>query len=260
MKTIGVDPEKIIAEQDPDVVSRAANYGCDVKHIRLAIEYVNAKIFNDKMYKRNRHFERDSPNHVTRNWIKEWLKDHPNHIDEIDWQNHTVESRHAHFKDLAVDYEEFQRYKAFYHRWHDEDSYQQMITTVHDMGIMTRETYECAQCGYRMMATNKICPFCRRHVPEFACGMITTPQSMSGSTRMIQRLAKSMIIDKSRPGFSFPFRGVHSIRWQQIKTLVKLDTSWREKRTWKYNSVNPGQPFTSLMDRIRKDPVFLSRI
>ena len=49
METIGVDPEKIIAEQDPDVVSRAANYGCDVKHIRLAIEYVNAKIFNDKM-------------------------------------------------------------------------------------------------------------------------------------------------------------------------------------------------------------------
>ena len=98
MKTVGVDPEKIIAERDPDMVSRAAEYGCELKHIRLAIEYVNAKIFNDKMYKRNRRFERDSPDRVTRSWIKEWLSNHPNHTDEINWQSHTVESRHAHFK------------------------------------------------------------------------------------------------------------------------------------------------------------------
>jgi hypothetical protein len=256
MKTVGVDPEKLIAEQDPDMVSRAVEYGCELKHIRLAIEYVNAKIFNDKMYKRNRRFERDSPVRVTQSWIKEWLLRHPNEIDEINWQSHTEESRHAHFKDLAVDYEVFQRYMAFYKRWGDEDSYQRMTTTVHDMGITTRETCVCAQCEYRMLATNKICPFCRRHVPEFAGGKDVAPESMSGSTRIIQRLAKSMITDRSRPGFSFPYRGVHSSGWHQTKILLKYDTSWREERTWKYNSVNPGQAFTSLMDRIRKDPVF----
>jgi hypothetical protein len=73
---------------------------------------------------------------------------------------------------------------------------------------------------------------------------------------MIQRLAKSMISDNSRPGFAFPCRGVHSLRWKQIQALVKLDTSWKQERTWKYNSVNPGKAFVSLMDRIRKDPVF----
>ena len=71
MKTTGVDPETLIAEQDPDMVARAVGYGCELKHIQLAIEYVNAKIFNDKMYKRNRSFERSSKDHIDQNWIKE---------------------------------------------------------------------------------------------------------------------------------------------------------------------------------------------
>ncbi len=65
-----------------------------------------------------------------------------------------------------------------------------------------------------------------------------------------------MITDRSHPGFSFPYRGVHSPTWYQTQILLKHDRAWKEPRTWKYNSVNPGEAFTSLMDRIRKDPVY----
>ena len=79
---------------------------------------------------------------------------------------------------------------------------------------------------------------------------------MNGSTRIIQRLAKSLITDRNHPGFSFPYRGVHSPTWHQTEILLKHDKAWREERTWKYNSESPGEAFASLMDRIRKDPVY----
>ena len=40
-----------------------------------------------------------------------------------------------------------------------------------------------------------------------------------------------------------------------MQTLIKYDNSWREKRTWKYNTVNPGKPYKSLLDRVEKDDV-----
>ena len=80
-------------------------------------------------------------------------------------------------------------------------------------------------------------------------------QDTAGS-RMIARLAKSFIADNEHPGFSFPYRGCHTAMWRQMQTLIKYDNSWREKRTWKYNTVNPGMAYTSLFDRIEKDDVF----
>ncbi len=80
-------------------------------------------------------------------------------------------------------------------------------------------------------------------------------QDTAGS-RMIARLAKSFSADNEHPGFSFPYRGCHTAMWRQMQTLIKYDNSWREKRTWKYNTVNPGIAYTSLFDRIEKDDVF----
>ena len=116
MKTIGVDPEILIAGKDPDMVTRAVGYGCELKYIQLAIEYVNAKIFNDKMYKRNRSFERSSSNHIDQQWIKGWLSHHPNEADEINWQNHTDESRHVLCKDFAEDDKAYREYQSFYQK------------------------------------------------------------------------------------------------------------------------------------------------
>ena len=79
---------------------------------------------------------------------------------------------------------------------------------------------------------------------------------MSGSTRIIQRLAKALITDRNHPGFAFPYRGMHSSTWEQTKSLLKHDEAWQHPRTWKYNSECPGKPFTSLLDRIRKDHVY----
>ncbi len=44
--------------------------------------------------------------------------------------------------------------------------------------------------------------------------------------------------------------------WRQMTRLLKYHYSWGQKRTWCYNSRSPGQPFTSLMDRINNDDVF----
>ena len=41
-----------------------------------------------------------------------------------------------------------------------------------------------------------------------------------------------------------------------MNTLLKYDQSWQEPMTWKYNAANPGEPFTSLLDRIQKDDLF----
>ena len=69
---------------------------------------------------------------------------------------------------------------------------------------------------------------------------------------MIARLAKSLIADNEHPGFSFPYRGCHTAMWRQMQALIKYDNSWREKRTWKNNTVNPGKPYKSLLDRVEK--------
>jgi len=158
------------------------------------------------------------------------------------------------FKDLAEDDKAYREYQSFYQKWKDQEAYEQ--STVHNLAITTRETCECAQCGYRTSVTNRVCPFCMRHITELAGGSVLEEKSMNGSTRIIQRLAKSMITDRSHPGFSFPYRGVHSPTWHQTQILLKHDRAWREERTRKYNSVNPGEAFTSLMDRIRKDQVY----
>ncbi len=80
-------------------------------------------------------------------------------------------------------------------------------------------------------------------------------QETTGS-RIIQRLAKSLIADNECPGFAFPDRGMHSPMWWQMMTLVKYHWSWQHPRTWKYNSYAPGEPFLSLLDRIMKADVF----
>ena len=80
-------------------------------------------------------------------------------------------------------------------------------------------------------------------------------QDTAGS-RMIARLAKSIIADNEHPGFSFPYRGCHAALWRQMQTLIEYDNSRREKRIWKYDTVNPGMAYTSLFDRIEKDDVF----
>ena len=41
-----------------------------------------------------------------------------------------------------------------------------------------------------------------------------------------------------------------------MKTLPKYDKSWQEERPWKYNSADPGKPYTSLMDRVKEDDLF----
>ena len=80
-------------------------------------------------------------------------------------------------------------------------------------------------------------------------------QETSGS-RIVQRLAKSLIADNEHPGFAFPYRGMHTTMWYQMQTLIKYHKSWGESRTWKYNTFAPGQPYLSLLDRIEKDDVF----
>ncbi len=53
MNTIGVDPVTLIAGEGPEEVTSAIGNGCEMKHIQDAIEYINVKIFNGKMYARN---------------------------------------------------------------------------------------------------------------------------------------------------------------------------------------------------------------
>ena len=131
------------------------------------------------------------------------------------------------------------------------------MKVVHDLEILTRDMCTCDECGYRTSATNRICPFCKRRIGELAnAGVLDGTQTMSGSSRIIQRLAKALITDDNYPGFAFPYRGMHGLTWKHMQTLLKHGRSWSEERTWMYNSECPGQAFTSLLDRIKKDHVY----
>ncbi len=122
--------------------------------------------------------------------------------------------------------------------------------------MMNLNMYVCDDCGFNTVATNRLCPFCKRHLKELlAPGVPGGAQETSGS-RIIQRLAKSLIADNECPGFAFPYRGMHTPMWKQMTTLIKYHVSWQSPRTWVYNSWFPGEPFESLLDRIMKDEVF----
>ncbi len=60
MATIGVNPVTLIAGEDPEAVTRAVENGCEMKRIQDIIEYVNVKMFNDKMQARNLSLEQNS--------------------------------------------------------------------------------------------------------------------------------------------------------------------------------------------------------
>ena len=131
-----------------------------------------------------------------------------------------------------------------------------LMKVVHDAGMSSLNMYTCDECGFCTLATNKLCPFCKRHLKELYNPSVPGGTQKTSGSRVIQRLAKSLIADNDCPGFAFPYRGMRSLMWRQMMTLVKYHKSWQEERTWVYNSRDPGQPFTSLMDRIMHDDVF----
>ncbi len=87
MATIGVNPVTLIAGEDPEAVTRAVENGCEMKRIQDIIEYVNVKMFNDKMYARNQSFEQNSKSHDDLTWIGQWARHHPIEAGELDWHN-----------------------------------------------------------------------------------------------------------------------------------------------------------------------------
>ncbi len=143
-----------------------------------------------------------------------------------------------------------------YEDWGDSVALGKLMKVVHDAGMSSLNMYTCDECGFCTLATNKLCPFCKRHLKELYNPSVPGGTQKASGSRIIQRLAKSLITDNNCPGFAFPYRGMRSLMWRQMMTLVKYHKSWQEERTWVYNSRDPGQPFTSLMDRIMHDDVF----
>ncbi len=236
--------------------------GCDREHIQDLIEHVNVKLFNDKMHARNCKFEQQRKSHEDLEckdlkWTRRWTEEHPIGAGETDWSSHSKQSQQVMFKDLGTDPNAYRENRQFYRMWGDEEAFGQLAKVVHDLSVLTRDILVCDECGFRTSTMNRICPFCKRHIGELAnTGVLDGTQATSGSSRIIQRLAKCRITDNDDPGFAFPYRGMRSPLWKQMQTLLKIGKSWTEERTWFYNSETPGQAYTSLLDRIKKDHVF----
>ena len=214
MNTLGVDPVKPVADGDSDAMVRAIEKGCDRRHIEDFIEHINAKLFNDKMHARNLEFERQRKLHENLEWTYGWTKRNPICVGETDWSSHSTASEQAMFKDLGKDPNAYREYQKLYESWGDMDAFGRLSKVVHDSGMSSLNTYTCDECGFCTLATNRLCPFCKRHLKELVnTGVPGGTQRMSGS-RIIQRLAKTLITDNDCPGFAFLHRGMHSLMWR----------------------------------------------
>ena len=146
---------------------------------------------------------------------------HPIDVGEIDWKSHSSCSEQVFSKDLGRDPRAFEEAKKMYEGWGDIDALGKVAKVVFDQGVLKLNMYVCDDCGYNTVATNRVCPFCKTHLKEMmAPGAPGGAQETTGS-RIIQRLAKSLIADNENPGFAFPYRGMHTPMWYQMQTLIK---------------------------------------
>ena len=94
-----------------------------------------------------------------------------------------------------------------------------------DHGLLNVTLHTCEACGFHTVATNRVCPFCKKHLKEqYMKGAPDGVQTTTGS-RMIEKLAKSLIVDRENPGFGFPYRGCHTEMWRQMQTLLEYERS-----------------------------------
>ena len=256
MEELGIDPISIIVDGDPDAMARAIENGCDREHIEAIIEYVNTLVFNDQVHARNEEFERQQSEREDDQWTYEWSKKNPAPEGEMNHDGYTKASEHNFFKDLGKDPETYEHFRKSYEDWGDIKGLGRMMKVVHDAGMSSINMHTCQECNFCTQATNKLCPFCKRHMKDIYNPSVSDGTQASYGSRIIQRLAKSLITDNNHPGCAFPYRGMHSLMWRQMTRLLKYHYSWRHKRTWCYNSRDPGAPFESLMDRIMHDDVF----
>ncbi len=199
--------------------------GCDRKRIDALVEHVNAILFNSAIHARNEDFEKQTQLHQGREWTYQWSKEHPVGDCEIDWKSHSSCSEQVFYKDLGRDPRAFQEAKNLCEGWGDIEALGKLAKVVFDQGMLKLNMYVCDDCGYNTVATNRLCPFCKRHLKELlASGAPGGAQETTGS-RIIRRLAKGLIADNECPGFAFPYRGMHRPMWWQMMTLVKYHWS-----------------------------------
>ena len=77
-----------------------------------------------------------------------------------------------------------------------------MMKVVHDAGLSNINMHKCQDCDFCTQATNKLCPFCKRHMKEIHNPHVSEEEQAYGSAA-VHRLAKTLIVDNNRPGCAF---------------------------------------------------------
>jgi hypothetical protein len=255
IELLRIDPINLIARGDPDAMKNAIRKGCKPEDIKDVIEHVNTLVFNDDAHTRNQWFQKELAETKDDEWHREMAEEHPVPEGEIDPKEYDKASDHRLYRGLATSPEFYSEFKKTYERWGDIKQLGMMMKVAHDAGLSSINMQNCQDCGFHTQATNKLCPFCKRHMREIHNPKAPDEEQAYGSAA-IHRLAKSLIVDNEKPGCAYTYRGGHSLLWRQMRRLLKLHHSWQEERTWCYNSRDPGQPFKSLIDRIDNDDVF----
>ena len=220
MKELKIDPISLVVDGDPDAMTRAIQNGCDRESIEAIIEHANTLVFNDQACTRNQDFELQQSQREDDEWIYEWTKKNPVPEGEMNHEEYNKASEHGLFKGLSKDPETYKDFRKTYQEWGDMKGLGRMMKVVHDAGLSNINMHTCQDCNFYTQATNKLCPFCKRHMKEIHNPYASDGEQAYGS-RAVHRLAKTLIVDNNNPGCAFSYKGEHSLMWRQMTRLLK---------------------------------------
>ncbi len=166
IELLRIDPINLIARGDPDAMTDAIRRGCDPEAIKAVIEHVNTLVFNDEAYTRNQVFQLRQSEREDEEWIYELNEKHPVPEGEINPDAYKKASDHRLFKGLSKNPEAYQEFKKTWQDWGDMKDLGKLMKVAHDAGLSSINMHNCQDCDYYTQATNKLCPFCKRHMKE----------------------------------------------------------------------------------------------
>ncbi len=163
LDSIGVDAVETTAKGDMGAMQKAIRLGCDREHLDALVEHVNSLLFNATIHARNEEYEKAANQPRSPEWTYQWTEENPVGVGETDWKSHSSCSEQVFFKDFGRDPHAFAEMKSLYEGWDDDETLGKLAKVALDQGLLTLKMYTCHDCGYHTVATNRVCPFCKKH-------------------------------------------------------------------------------------------------